>query len=167
MQTIEQLLAQQAILTTIYQFYRAFDEQDWVLLRACLADTIDTDYASLRRTPPTRHSADEYIRLRQISLQQLQTQHLCLTPIIIVEGEQASCRCNFIIHRWPVDPKDQRFFHSYGYYEYRLICVASVWQISSIKQIVLRNEGDATLHRGVPQSIQASANTPKEESNQP
>lgn len=166
MQT-EQLLAQQAILTTIYQLCRAFDEQDWALMRACLAETIDTDYASLRGTLPTRISADEYIRLRQRSLEQLRTQHLCLTPIIATEGEQASCRCNFIIHRWPADHNDQRFFHSYGYYEYRLIRVATAWQISSIKQVVLRNEGDATLHRGVPQAVQASDNATKEESNQP
>lgn len=144
--TIQILLDRQAVIDTVSRMCCAFDEQDWPALRACLADTLDTDYSRFRGTPPARLTADEFVRLRKVGLAGLRTQHLSFNHLVEVTGERARCRCDFIIHRWPVESADPRFFHTYGFYRYEFIRAAEGWRICGITQFVLRSEGSPELH---------------------
>ena len=117
---LQMLLDRQAVIDTILRLGQALDEQDWLAARACLAEELETDYSSFRGTPPTRLSAEAFVTLRQSGLAGLRTQHLSLNHLVSLTSTQASCRTDFVIHRWPSDPQDSRFFHSYGYYRYAL-----------------------------------------------
>jgi len=147
------LLDRQAVIDTILRLGQAMDERDWPAARACLADELETDYSSFRGTPPARLSAEAFVALRRSGLTGLRTQHLSLNHLVSVDGTEASCRTDFVIHRWPSDPQDHRFFHSYGYYRYALVRSDSGWAVCGITQVALRSEGDPTLHgahRGAP-----------------
>jgi hypothetical protein len=140
-------LVRQAVVDTVSRLCRAFDERDWVAMRLCLADTLATDYSRFRGTPPERLSAEEFVRLRQSGLAGLRTQHLCFNHLVTLEGERAYCRCDFIIHRWPEQTDDTRFFHTYGYYNYGLLGAAGEnWHIESITQFAMHSEGSPELH---------------------
>ncbi len=89
--------------------------RDWTALRRCLAPNLHTDYSSFRGTPPTRMTADEFVALRQSGLAGLVTQHLSLNHLAEFTDDEARCRFDFIIHRWPQDSADSRFFHTYGW----------------------------------------------------
>src|SRR5580658_8710431 len=151
--TLDQLLSmtaspliRQAVVDTVSRLCRAFDERDWLAMRSCLADTLDTDYSRFRGTPPARVTADEFVRLRQSGLAGLRTQHLCFNHLVALEGGRAHCRCDFIIHRWPEQADDARFFHTYGYYHYDLAGSAKeLWLIESITQFALHSEGSPEL----------------------
>ncbi|MEO5803658.1 MAG: nuclear transport factor 2 family protein [Verrucomicrobiota bacterium] len=139
----------QNVVSTIHEFCRAFDVRDWTALRRCLAANLATDYSSFRGTPPTRMTADEFVALRQSSLAELVTQHLSFNHLVTFNGEQAQCRFDFVIHRWPQDKADVRFFHTFGYYEvvlHRAPAAGHGWVIESITQHALRNEGNPELH---------------------
>jgi hypothetical protein len=141
------LIIRQAVVDTVSRLCRAFDERDWVAMRLCLADTLATDYSSFRGTPPARLTAEEFVRLRQSGLAGLRTQHLCFNHLVTLEGKRAHCRCDFIIHRWPEQTNDVRFFHTYGYYRYDLVGTADeLWHIESVTQFAMRSEGSPELH---------------------
>ena len=144
---IESILIRQTVVDTVSRLCRAFDEGDWTAMRSCLADTLDSDYSRFRGTAPARITADEFVRLRQSGLADLRTQHLCFNHLVTLEGERAHCRCDFIIHRWPVQTNDLRFFHTYGYYHYGLVgSVRDLWLIDSITQFAVQSEGSPELH---------------------
>lgn len=141
--------AHQSALNTIYEFCRALDHHDWEALRRCLAATVDTDYSSFRGTSPARMNADEFVALRRTGLAGLSTQHLTLNHLLTVGRAEISCHFEFIIHRWPEDPGDTRFFHTFGTYEVtlrRALPAPHGWAIRSITQRVWRSEGDPELH---------------------
>jgi hypothetical protein len=141
------LLIRQAVIDTVSRLCRAFDECDWVAMRLCLTDTLATDYSRFRGTPPARLTAEEFVRLRQSGLTGLRTQHLCFNHLVTLKGERAHCRCDFIIHRWPEQTDDTRFFHTYGYYHYDLVSTTEErWRIESITQFAVRSEGSPELH---------------------
>jgi hypothetical protein len=143
---VQTLLDRQAVIHTVLRLGQALDEQDWQAARACLADELETDYSSFRGTPPARLTAESFVALRRSGLTGLRTQHLSLNHLVDVRGKQASCRADFVIHRWPLDPQDRRFFHSYGYYRYALIRSDVDWRICGITQVAIRSQGDASLH---------------------
>jgi hypothetical protein len=137
----------QAVVDTVSRLCHAFDERDWIAMRSCLADTLDTDYSRFRGTPPARLTAEEFVRLRRSGLAGLRTQHLCFNHLVTLDGKRAHCRCDFIIHRWPERTDDTRFFHTYGYYHYDLVSTAEeLWLIESIKQFAIHSEGSPELH---------------------
>ncbi len=136
----------QAVVDTVVGLGRALDDKDWLTVRRCLAGELDTDYSSFRGTPPARLTADEFVRLRQTGLAGLVTQHLTLGHLVDLGGDTATCRCDFVIHRWPADATDRRVLHSYGYYVYTLRLAADGWRITGITQVVRRSEGDPRLH---------------------
>ena len=140
------LLDRQAVVDALLKLGRGLDEQDWPAVRACLADEVDTDYSSFRGTPPARLSAEEFVRLRREGLAGLRTQHLGLNHLVEIAGDRATCRCDFVVHRWPADPADRRFFHTYGSYLYGLTRTGEGWRVASIVQTALRSEGDPDLH---------------------
>ena len=134
------------VVDTIVRFGRALDDQDWSALRGCLAAELDVDYSSFRGTPPGRVAADEFVAQRRIGLAGLVTQHVGAGHLVEIHGDTAACRCDFAIRRWPADPADGRFLHSYGTYRYGLRRCEDDWKIESIVQVVARSEGDRTLH---------------------
>jgi len=139
----------QDVVDTINEFCRAFDMRDWTALRRCLAESLATDYSSFRGTPPLRIAADEFVAVRQSSLAGLVTQHLGFNHLVEFTGEQARCRFDFMIHRWPQDTADSRFFHTFGYYEmvlHRELKAPHHWAIESITQHALRSGGNPEIH---------------------
>jgi hypothetical protein len=144
---IASLPIRQAVVDTVSRLCRALDERDWAAMRLCLADTLATDYSSFRGTPPGQLTAEKFVRLRRTGLAGLRTQHLCFNHLVALEGERARCRCDFIIHRWPEQANDARFFHTYGYYHYNFVgTTGELWLIESITQIAVRSEGSPELH---------------------
>ena len=138
------------IVSTIHEFCRAFDQQDWTALRRCLAANLFVDHSSFCGTLPTRITTDESVALRQTALEGLVTQHLSANHLVTFTDQGARCRFDFVIRRWPRDAADARFFHTFGYYEVVLRFVEGGpyrWVIESITQQALRSEGSPELHR--------------------
>ena len=143
------ILDQRDVVSTIHEFCRAFDQQDWNSLRRCLTTELATDYSSFRGTSPTRMTADEFVATRQAGLAGLVTQHLSLNHLVTFAHEQARCRFDFVIHRWPQNNADVHFLHTFGYYDFVLHRERNAphnWVIESITQHALRNEGNLELH---------------------
>jgi len=139
----------QDIVSTIYEFCRALDQRDWVALRRCLAANLFVDYSSFRGTLPTRMTADEFVALRQTALEGLITQHLSVNHLVTFTDRDAYCRFDFVIHRWPRDAADSRFFHTFGYYDMVLRLAEDApyrWGIESIIQQALHSEDSPELH---------------------
>ncbi len=137
------------IISSIHEFSRSFDEGDWTTLRRCLAATLATDCSSFRGTPPAQITADDFLALKQAGLAELTTQHLSFNHLVRFSDGQAQCRWEFAIHRWPRNPADRRFFHTFGSYTMLFLRADDAphgWVISSITQHAYRNEGDAELH---------------------
>lgn len=143
---VDRCADRQAVVDVIVRFGRALDDKDWMVLRACLAPEVDTDYSSFRGTPPARLTSQEFVGLRRAGLAGLVTQHLGAGYLVEIADDRALCRCDFVIRRWPADAQDTRFLHTYGQYRYVLERRSEGWRISGIIQLVIRSEGDRSIH---------------------
>ncbi len=137
----------------LFRFMRSFDEKDWDTMRACLADTVECDYASFRGTPPSAISRDDYVDQRKVALASLRTQHnltnLSLTNLSIDgSGIEVVATGNYAILRFhpDFDGSPDQFFHSYGQYRFTVSHHGDAWCIRSIEQRLLMNEGNRDLH---------------------
>lgn len=133
----------QCIKNIIETFCKAFDSKDWTSLSQCLAETIFTDYSSFRGTKPGNICSAEFIELRKKGLHDLTTRHLTNNFQIAFSELRATCHCDFAIQRFD---NREKYFHSYGHYIFLLSKIESIWKITSMKQVVVRNEGDASIH---------------------
>ncbi len=134
---------EKSIPQLLQDFARSFDEKDWKLMLTCLAAKIHTDYSSFRGTPPEWQSAKEYVAKREKGMHRLITAHQLSNFVVAENAGAGTCHCRFVIKRFS---SDQQFYHSYGYYDFKLVKEQGMWKIERIKQTVERNEGDRNLH---------------------
>lgn len=140
-------MTEAAVRRHLAWFCRCFDEQDWEALARCLTDPVHVDYSSFRAEPPGELAATEYAARRREALGHLRTQHLHLNHLVDLESGVARVRCEYVVHRWPRDEGDARWFHSYGHYDFVLLELQGQWRIHGITQHLRRNDGDPSLHR--------------------
>ena len=139
------LVLHQHISEVICRFQQAFDQHDWAAMRACLDDEVFVDYSSFRGTEPSRVLADEYVEQRRRQLGHLVMQHNHSNLVLSSESdERASVSCNFQIYRFERD--GDRYFHSWGTYEFGFVRRPVGWKICSIIQHLLKNEGNPSIH---------------------
>lgn len=138
-----------AIHNLLCRFMQSFDDKNWEQMRACLCDTVFCDYSSFRREAPADMTAERYVAQRRAALSDLDMQHNFSNLHVDFHGPTASARCNYTIHRFRPDFAGEAdgFFHSYGHYNYRLARLGGVWKISHIAQHLLKNHGNADIHR--------------------
>ena len=136
----------EAIIKLLSKFANSFDLKDWQTLESTIADTIECDYQDLRGESET-YSKSEYVSLRKQALGHLKTQHLFANLEITIDAEYAVCQLNAIIYRQDNAGKQ---FNSHAVYRFHLIQLQSnEWKIEKIKQSILWNEGDSSIHPGV------------------
>lgn len=135
----------QQISELICGFQQAFDRHDWAAMRACLDAEVFVDYSSFRGTKPSRILADEYVDLRRRDLGDLVMQHNHSNLVVSSRSDdQTSASCNFQIYRFERD--GDRYFHSWGAYEFGFLRRLDGWKICSITQYLLNSEGDPSIH---------------------
>ncbi|CDZ77372.1 Scytalone dehydratase [Legionella massiliensis] len=135
-----------SVSNILFKFANSFDLKDWDGLENTLMDDVECDYQDLRGKKNT-YTKIEFVNLRKETLGHLKTQHLFSNLEIRSEEKSAYCRLSAIIYR---QDKDGKKFDSHVIYNFEL-CKSSnsEWKIQKIKQIVLWNEGDSTIHKGV------------------
>lgn len=134
----------QHIINVLSKFANSFDLKDWDRLAETLAESIECDY-DLRGVSECV-SKQEFVSSRKIALNHLKTQHLFSNFEILSDNEKASCRLNAIIFR----QNDQGiYFNSHVIYQFHLLQINHQWKINKIKQSILWNEGDSSIHQGV------------------
>jgi len=145
--------ARDLIAETLYKFMRSFDEQDWHIMRECLSHSIYCDYSSFRNEKPATKMREEYVAERKRNLSHLRTQHNILNLSIDTETENqiAVAKCNYIIYRFDSNYSGSRdqFYHSYGRYQFEFQRAGNTWEIISIVQTVITNDGNPRLHGGI------------------
>lgn len=134
------------ITDTILRFFYAIDTHNWNLLRSCLAETLDVDYA-MRGESRRITFADEFVEQRCKELSHLQMQHINTNHLITINGNEAECTSCFLIHHLdPTQPLGENAFHITGHYKHDLIQTASGWLINYIKQTVIWSNGNPKIH---------------------
>ena len=135
----------QRIQEVIARFATSFDMKDWERLQACFTESLYTDYADLRGTPPETLTASEYVRLRRESVGHLKMHHLVSNyEIDFSDLENAVCRASMVV--WRTSGEEE--FTSHCVYTFQLVKQTGGWKINGITQKVLWNEGNASLHKG-------------------
>lgn len=135
----------QQLSELICRFQQAFDRHDWAAMRACLDDEVFVDYSSFRGKEPSRIPADEFVDQRQRDLGDLVMQHNHSNLVLSSESDdRTSALCNFQIYRFERD--GDRYFHSWGTYEFGFVRSPTGWKVCSIIQHLHRSEGDPSIH---------------------
>ena len=136
----------QSIANVLFKFANSFDLKNWQDLENLMMDEVDCDYQDLRGQSGV-YSKEEYVNLRKQSLDHLKTHHLFSNLEIVSQEKQAFCKVSAIIYR-----KDMKgiCFNSHVIYDFELMQLSTAnWKIKKIKQLVLWNEGDASIHKGI------------------
>ena len=137
-----------AVQEIIIRTATAIDLRDWDMLRGCLMDAIMVDYRDLRGESPTIIAADAYVAQRREALTPLHTQHLSSNHLISIDSDTARCSSQMVIYRRKQTDNGMVHFDTHCHYEHTLQRTESGWKIASIKQTILWNEGDASIHSG-------------------
>ena len=134
----------------LFRFMTSFDDKDWDAMRECLAESIHCEYSSFRGTVPGAIARDDYIGQRAIPLASLKTQHNLSNVSINGSEMYAEARCNYAILRFAADfdGTREKFFHSYGQYQFGVVKTHNQWRIISIRQSLLVSDGNPDLHAG-------------------
>jgi hypothetical protein len=131
------------IQKTISRFANSFDLKDWELMKSVLSDKVIVDYSDLRGEPAKVVDSDAYVQSRKDALANLHTHHLIGNFEIEFSQNSARVRASSTIFRKSGD----RIFNTHAIYEFGLIKgLGTGWLIDSIKQSVLWNDGDSTVH---------------------
>ncbi len=131
------------IQNIISKFANSFDRKDWDGLKSVLCDEVECDYTSLRGAKEIV-SAEEYVAKRKLALNEVDTHHIISNYEIDMADNAAECRASSMIWR----RKNGNGFNTHALYTFKLVNEALGWKISAIKQEVLWNEGDASIHSG-------------------
>lgn len=134
--------AAEAIRYVIARFANCLDRKDWQALRACMTETVYTDYSDFRGTPADSQPADHYVASRREALQMLLTHHLGGNPEIEVVGDSANASLSMMI--WRRNEAGQQR-HSHCLYQFGLINSEANWRIAGVVQRVYWSEGDLVL----------------------
>jgi hypothetical protein len=137
--------AREEIENTLNRFMNSFDLKDWALMVNLLEPIIQVDYSDLRGGPATEITAAEYANARAEALQHLSTQHLLTNCDIATSDRAASVDATCMIYR----SDGAKHFNSHAFYTFSLVLRDSSWKISAIKQRILWNEGDPSIHKSV------------------
>ena len=136
------------IRNLLYRFANSFDLKAWLELQGTLADKIECDYSSLRGYVGVV-TKEDYVKSREVALNELNTQHLLSNIEIHPAGDKATCLVNAVIFR---QKKSGITFNSHVFYQFEVaLNEEQSWKICKIKQTVFWNEGDASIHTGVKQ----------------
>jgi hypothetical protein len=143
------------IQKTISRFANSFDLKDWKLMKSVLCDKVVVDYADLRGDPAQEVDSDTYVQSRKDALANLHTHHLIGNFEIEFSQSSAKVRASSTIFRRSED----RAFNTHAIYEFGLRqTLGTGWLIDSIKQSVLWNEGDSTVHKAAINTAHTSFN---------
>ena len=138
-----------AIRDTILRFALSLDVKDWTLCRACFTEEVFTDYSALRGDPPATLTADEFVALRRQALEELVTHHVSTNHLITVTGDEATCLSSMVIYRRLPPAQGETTFDTHCLYEHTLVHTPEGWKIRKVKQTVLWNTGNPSIHAGV------------------
>ena len=89
-------------------------------------------------------TAVEFVAARRAALHAIDTHHLVANFDVEVRGSSAEARASCVIFRRDATAQ----FTSHAIYAFRLERRAQVWAIAAIKQTILWNDGDASVHSG-------------------
>lgn len=137
-----------AVQQLIARFANSFDLKAWDDLAACLASTLYTDYTDLRGTPPETISKQHFVELRRAALESLATHHLVSNIEIQLNGARGEAKASMVIYRRNLEGE---VFNTHCVYTLGVERTNQRWVIHSIVQKVLWNDGQKSIHRGVPQ----------------
>jgi hypothetical protein len=129
----------------VSRFANSFDLKEWDNLADCLTEKLHTDYSDLRGTPPEVVSREEFVQLRRKALHDLRTQHLSGNLEIELSDRTAKMKVSMVIYR---RNEAEQTFNTHCVYFFEAERVESCWQINSITQKVLMNDGQSTIHQG-------------------
>ena len=137
-----QLADRAAIIDLVSRMGLAADARDWDAVRACFADRVRVDYASLTGEPAAEVAADDLVVVWRGSLPGFdRTQHLIANHQVALDGDRAACLSHFRAeHRigdrvWELD----------GDYDHRLVRRPEGWRIAALTMTWTFERGDRAL----------------------
>jgi SnoaL-like domain len=145
---LQALVDRQEIVDTIVRWAYALDTKDWAAARACFTNEVETDYSDPRGTSPTRLTAEAFVELRRRAHEKLMTQHLSTNHLVTLDGDQATCVSATLIHRLDPERQSDNTFDTLAHYTHTLVRTPAGWRIARIKQSVVWNRGNASIHTG-------------------
>jgi SnoaL-like domain len=133
-----------AVQRTLSRFMNCFDRKEWAALAQLLAERVHVDYFDLRGEPPRTIAAGDFVEARRAALHAIDTHHLISNFDVAVHGPSADAGASCLIHR----RDGAAHFTSHAMYAFRLERRSDGWVIAAIKQTILWNDGDASIHSG-------------------
>lgn len=126
---IQYLLDRAEISDVICNYARGVDNRDWPLFRSCFADEIEADFTSLGDMGSFRGSADNWVKLAQGLIENLDaTQHLMGNIQVEVEDDRAIARCYVqAMHVRAEELGDTRYIIA-GHYRHEMIRTSQGWR---------------------------------------
>ena len=140
------------IAETIYLYAIGIDTKDFDLYGSIFADQVNIDFSSYEGSSvpeTTVLTRDQWVsRVRPLFTGLAATQHSMTNPVVIIDGETASCRMYMQAHHVFEPEKEDSWFTIGGYYDDTLTRDAespSGWKLTGVKLTVLWRKGQESI----------------------
>ena len=139
MNSIEDLLAKQAIQELHIKYAQGIDKKDWSLFQSIFHEKISVDYSKWGMGGPLEMTAADYVDLVQylFSTEGLQTQHYMTNSLVEVNGDAAEGDTYvFARHK-----REEEIMSLNAYYTCQYLKTDGSWKIASIEMTPRWDEG--------------------------
>jgi len=140
------------IAETIYLYAIGIDTKDFDLYGSIFADQVNIDFSSYEGSSvpeTTVLTRDQWVsRVRPLFTGLAATQHSMTNPVVIIDGDTASCRMYMQAHHVFEPEKKDSWFTIGGYYDDTLLRDAkspSGWRLTGVKLTVLWRKGQESI----------------------
>ena len=140
------------IAETIYLYAIGIDTKDFDLYGSIFADQVNIDFSSYEGSSvpeTTVLTRDQWVsRVRPLFTGLAATQHSMTNPVVIIDGDTASCRMYMQAHHVFEPEKEDSWFTIGGYYDDTLTRDAespSGWKLTGVKLTVLWRKGQESI----------------------
>lgn len=145
-QHLQELIDKDAIQQVRHHFAEALDYQNWELLTSLMAEIVEADFTAWG-LPVQQMERSALVGVFQHSFSRpgLRTQHIYSNFRIVLDGDRASCKSNFLGQHYIRGFEGGEEFYLRAEYADKLIRTDSGWKISGLKLTVFYVSGNPSI----------------------
>jgi hypothetical protein len=144
--TLDELIAQDSIISTITQLFIATDDRNWPAVQDCFTSSVWFDMSSAGGGQPTHLAPSQIVAAWDAGLKPLKAiHHQAGNFIVRVSGNQAEAFCYGIASHYLPNKSNQNTRLFVGSYDFGLLNEGGRWKISKFKFNLKYIDGNPNL----------------------
>ena len=145
---VQYLVDRTEIVETVVRYFNGLDGNDWAVVRATLAESIDLDFSQLFGEPREVLDSDDFVEFARDVLSGFEaTQHISPNHVVSISGDRAECKAYmYAWHTVPTEPGEGDTFTLRGHYLCGMVRTSDGWRMNKLHMTVYHEAGNKGIY---------------------